>query len=58
LKIGEAKIPNIIKGTTDFLNKLLLLKNKISDNTLLVTIDVESLYTNIPLDFGIELLVH
>lgn len=57
LKIGEAKIPNIIKDTTDFLNKLHLLKDKISDDTLLVTMDVESLYTNIPLDFGIELLV-
>ena len=57
LKIGEAQIPNLIKDTTDFLNKIKQYSGLITQDTILVTMDVESLYTNIPLDLGIELIV-
>lgn len=56
LKIGELQIPNLIKYTTDFLNKLGNYKNQINENTILVTLDVESLYTNIPIDLGINFI--
>ncbi len=46
-------LPAYVKDTTDFLNKLNELEN-IPDNALLVTLDVESLYTNIPHNYGIE----
>lgn len=57
LKIGELQIPNLIKDTTDFLNKLKIYNNHIDENTYLVSLDVESLYTNIPLDFGIDVII-
>jgi Reverse transcriptase (RNA-dependent DNA polymerase) len=57
LKIGELQIPNLIKDTTDFLNKIKLYNDLIKPNTFLVTLDVESLYTNIPLDLGIEYII-
>lgn len=57
LKIGELQIPNLIKDTTDFLNKIKVSNTHINENTYLVSLDVESLYTNIPLDFGIEAIV-
>ena len=43
LKIGEAQIPNLIKDTTDFLNKLNKYSNQITEETILVTLDVEAL---------------
>ena len=46
-------IPSYIRDTTDFLNKLQLITNLPSE-TLLVTLDVKSLYTNIPHSEGIE----
>ena len=46
-------LPSFIKDTTDFLNKLQTLNN-IPKDTLLVTLDVSSLYTNIPHQEGIE----
>jgi hypothetical protein len=54
LLVAESKIPNLIKDSTDFLNKLDTFTDKINDNTFLVTLDVESLYTNIPTTLGIE----
>ena len=47
------KLPSHIKDTSDFLNKLLNLRN-LPSNTLLVTLDVSSLYTNIPHNDGIN----
>ena len=46
-------IPSYIRDTTDFLNKLRELPPLPSDS-LLVTLDVSSLYTNIPHDEGIK----
>lgn len=47
LTIAESKIPYLLKDTTAFLN-LIELNNKCPNNTFLVTMDVTSLYTNIP----------
>ena len=47
------EIPSFIKDTTDFLNRIETIDNLPSD-TLLVTLDVRSLYTNIPHSEGIE----
>ena len=47
------KLPSFVKDTNDFLNKLLTIGN-LSANSLLVTVDVSSLYTNIPHDEGIN----
>lgn len=46
--------PSYVKDTGDFIEKLR--KVEISDNALLVTFDVESLYTNIQPDRGLEAL--
>ncbi|MCP3928543.1 MAG: hypothetical protein GY705_05515, partial [Bacteroidetes bacterium] len=46
-------LPAYVKDTTDFLNKTKDLKD-LPSNALLVTLDVESLYTNIPHNFGIQ----
>ena len=46
-------IPSYVKDTTDFLNKLAIF-NRLPDNALLVTLDVTSLYTNIPHNEGID----
>ena len=47
------EIPSYIKHTTDFLNKLQKIKH-LPTETLLVTLDVRSLYTNIPHNESIE----
>ncbi|XP_078583735.1 uncharacterized protein LOC144866254 [Branchiostoma floridae x Branchiostoma japonicum] len=47
------KLPSYIKDTTDFLQKLNIL-GKISPTAKLVTLDVSSLYTNIPTEEGIQ----
>ena len=44
--------PSFIKDTTHFLNKLEQL-GQLADNAILVTLDVSSLYTNIPHNEGI-----
>ena len=44
-----------IKDTTDFLNKL---SNNLPNNAILVTLDVSSLYTNIPHNQGIDACRH
>ena len=41
------KLPSFVKDTNDFLNKLLTIGN-LPANSLLATLDVSSLYTNIP----------
>jgi len=46
-------IPELLQDTTDFINKLKLFNN-INNNTYLITIDVVSLYTNIPQEEGAE----
>ena len=46
------KLPSYVKDTTDFINKI---KDVIvPDHAILVTMDVSSLYTNIPNEEGIE----
>ena len=45
------KLPSFLKDTTDYLNKTP--SSNLPDGTLLVTMDVTSLYTNIPHDEGI-----
>jgi len=57
LKIGELQIPNIIKDTTDFINKLNTYIPEIREKTYLITLDVESLYTNIPIEWGIAAII-
>ena len=47
-------LTSYIQDTTDFLRKLQSLPEKLPKNTFLVTLDVRSLYTNIPNAEGIE----
>ncbi|XP_068696876.1 uncharacterized protein [Montipora foliosa] len=47
------KLPSYVKDTNDFLNKLITI-GKLPSNSLLVTLDVSSLYTNIPHNEGIN----
>ena len=47
-------IPSYIKDTTHFLNTIFQIPTPLPPNTILVTIDVTSLYTNIPNNEGIE----
>ena len=51
------KLPSFVKDTNDFLNKLLTIGN-LPANSLLVTLDVSSLYTNIPHNEGIKACDH
>ena len=46
------KLPSYVKDTTDFINKISDLT--IPEDSILVTMDVSSLYTNIPNNEGIE----
>ncbi len=50
-------IPSYIQDTTDFLRRSLTLNTNLPKN-ILVTIDVRSLYTNIPNDQGIQACIH
>ncbi|XP_063955552.1 uncharacterized protein LOC135154173 [Lytechinus pictus] len=53
----QAFLPNIksyVKDTTDFLNKIK--SAPLTSDSILVTMDVKSLYTNIPHDQGVEAL--
>ena len=47
------QLPSYVKDTTDFINKLDLVKT-VPTNCILVTMDVKSLYTNIPHNEGLE----
>lgn len=51
------KLPSFLKDTSVFISKVKDLKFN-SKNLYLVTLDVTSLYTNIPHDDGIEVLKH
>ncbi|XP_033109872.1 uncharacterized protein LOC117111097 [Anneissia japonica] len=53
LKTFATSTPSYLQDTTDFLNKLSQFSNLL-DNTILVTMDVASLYTNIPHEDGIQ----
>ena len=57
LKPIVRNIPSYIKDTTHFL-QVVLDQKEIPDNTILVTLDVKSLYTNIPDDEGINFCVN
>jgi len=49
------RLPSYVQDTTDYLTYLLCLSpSDISEETLLVSLDVVSLYTNIPHEDGIE----
>lgn len=48
-------LPAYIKDSTDFINKITNI-NGISDDMLLVTLDIASLYTNIPHEGGLDAL--
>ena len=53
LKPIVCTVPSYVKDTTDFLNNLANL-NRLADTAILGTLDVTSLYTNIPHNEGIE----
>jgi len=53
LEVGEREIPFLFKDTTAFLQIIEAHKNT-TQNTILVTMDVVSLYTNIPQDEAIN----
>ena len=47
-------IPSYVQDTTDFLKRIFSLNNNLPTDIILITIDVKSLYTNIPNDEGIK----
>ena len=51
-------LPSYVKDTTDFIKKLESLPEDPGQQKILVTMDVRSLYTNIPNDKGIEAVQH
>ena len=57
LTVLKIELTRIIKDTTHFLNKLEQL-GQLPDNAFLVTLDVSSLYTNIPHNEGIDACRH
>ena len=57
IKDVVTKLPSFLKDTSDFLNKLESMGN-ISDSEYICTMDVTSLYTNVPHEEGLEALKH
>jgi len=51
-------LPSYIKDTRDFLTKLSVINLPSHIETILVTVDVESLYTNIPHEGGLKAAKH
>lgn len=47
-------IPSYVHNTTDFLKRIFSLNHNLPTGIILITIDVKSLYTNIPNDEGIK----
>ena len=47
-------IPTYVQDTTDFLKLIFSLKKNLCNNIILITVNVKSLYTNIPNDEGIK----
>jgi hypothetical protein len=56
LRPHVVKLPSYVKDTTDYLTKAS--SDTLPSDTLLVSMDVESLYTNIPHEEGIEACTH
>ena len=54
LKPIVKEIPSYIKDTDHFLREIFTLRNQVQVGDFLVTMDVKSLYTNIPHDVGID----
>ena len=54
LKPLVKQLPSYTQDTTDFLRKLKQLPEKLPEDSILVTMDVKSLYTNIPNAEGID----
>jgi len=54
LYVAESEIPFLFKDTTAFLNVIEEHKNECTSQTILVTMDVVSLYTNIPHDEAVQ----
>jgi hypothetical protein len=52
LAVAEKQIPYLLQDTTSFLNLLNNKQHLICNNSILVTLDVTSLYTNIPQEEG------
>ena len=48
------KLKSYTKDSTDAMNKLAEIKSEITEHDILVTMDVHSLYTNIPNDEGMQ----
>jgi hypothetical protein len=57
LQLLVHKLPSFVKDTIDLVKKLLTIGN-FPANSLLVTLDVSSLYTNIPHNEGINACDH
>lgn len=57
LEVAEKHVVDLLKDSTGFLNHLQI-DNHISDDEVIVTADVESLYTNIPHEEGVEFVIH
>ena len=54
LKPLVSNIPSFVKDSTDFLRRIFKLNPNLPTDIILLTIDVISLYTNIPHDEGID----
>lgn len=50
--------PSYVKDSTAFLNRIFQLNNNLPNNIILITIDVKSLYTNIPNEEGIKACIN
>ena len=57
IKSMVSQLPSFLKDTTDFLNKLKAVQNFEKDS-FLCTMDITSLYTNVPHIEGLEALTH
>ena len=57
IKSLVSQLPSYVKDTTDFLNKLGTIED-LSESDFLCTMDVTSLYTNVPHKEGLEALTH
>ena len=54
LKPEVTKLKSHTTDSTDTINKLSIIQDQVSENDILVTMDVRSLYTNIPNEEGIQ----
>ena len=54
LKPQLKHIPSYVQDTTDFSRRIFTLNKNLTNDFILITIDVKSLYTNIPNDEGIQ----